>query len=238
MRLKPQALILPGLTAAASIALCYALRDSLPGAWPSNGMALGALGVTLLTSFKADLFAFEPVVTGGDMWWVRGNVAGNGPHLAAVLQFRNIGYESGVIEQVRLFVRQPHWAGPRVFEPVTELDPVALTRALGIVNKETTRAPFTHVALSAKEVSAHTILFAPSHLQNEPDPVFGPGTCSVEVYVDIAGQEAPRRVLEFEHTLVADTFVSYANDISQFLPKSRFNAGQLILGAKPATPAG
>jgi hypothetical protein len=236
MKLKLQVLVVPVTAVGAALAVSYALRNSVPGEWFTNGIATGAFLATAIAAYKEQIFAFEPLVTGGDVWWVRGAVAGNRPHLAVELQFRNAGYEGGVIEQVRLFVRQPQWTAPRVYEPVAVLDPVALTKSMGVVDKESLKHPFSSIVLGAKGAAAHTILFAPSHDAQQPDPAFSPGLCEVEVYLDVAGADSPTRTLSFSHTLVSDNFVSYDGGISQYLPKSRFNAAQLAAAAKPAQP--
>jgi hypothetical protein len=213
----------------ASLLVAYLIwHDAMGVDWPFRGLSLAAAVLSVVTAFRAEFFVFDPVVVGGSIWWVKGDISGNGPHIALPLQIVNRGYGEGVIEWLALTVKEKSWPRPYPFETVTDLDPQKLFAEMGNVNAASQKGPFTTAALGARSVASFTILFAPSDVPGQAIPTFGVGDYEFVCYLKVAGEDGPRAALEFSKDYKAENLERYKQGQTQFFPNTSYRVEAIV----------
>ncbi len=206
-------------------------------AWIPIGLSSAALALSAIAAFRAELFAFQPAVAGGDIVWLQSQPFSEEPKLALPLFLLNKGYGEGVLEWIALTVTGPRWATPIPFESVIEVDLEKVMANAGCFDVRSMRGQVTRLALAARAVIPKTIYFAPSLNPSEGPLRWSPGRHEFAIYVKTEDQRVPVQVLTFAFTFKPESFTEYRNGRTIVWPNTGYRRELLVPTLGPQVAA-
>jgi hypothetical protein len=181
--------------------------------------SLVALAVSLVSSFKNELFDFSLDVVAGELVLA----APTGPShnsLALVfpLSFLNLGYGEGVIEGLAVKAVFCKTGQAKLYTPVAEIDIEKFIQGRRRLHAENALGAFAPFPLHSKEVVKKHILFTQEeHNEKHPFSPWEAGTYRLEIYAKTSASKQAERVSVFEKEITQEMLDSYFSGNSQYL---------------------
>ncbi len=169
------------------------------------GISLLALFVSILSSFKNELFPF------------RLSIFSNMIHLVAVkpitpfpgksivvllpITFFNQGYSEGIIEEVELILTSEKSKIRTEYLPISEIDMVSFMQQMKGLNSSNTLGAFAGFLLEPKRAMRKNIVFSPMIEPGFPPVIWQPGVYSFEIFVKVYGEKENKKYFEIKQTI-------------------------------------
>jgi hypothetical protein len=173
------------------------------------GLSLLALIVSVLSSFKNELFPFRLSVYSNGLHLVTTAAlptrSGTSIGVLLPVTFINQGYAEGVVEYVALVIRTRKGGFKWDFLPVAEIDMKAFVQQNKGPNATNTLGFLVGFVLESKRALEKNILFAQKMQPDSSPLVWQPDEYTFEIYVKTLGERKPRRLFAFRQEIRENT---------------------------------
>jgi len=193
------------------------LVDALP-----LGISLLALIVSILSSFKDELFPFRLSVFADGLHLVKTPAVPPNPDMASIVillpvTFFNRGYSECVVQSIRLKVKGEKTGFEHDFLPSVEIDMgVFIQQKVGL-NASNTTGTFVGFLLESKRAVKKNIVFTPLIEKDKNNIlVWQPDVYCFELYVYNYGEKKSKKYFEFKQKIHSSDFKFLKNSNSLF----------------------
>jgi len=175
----------------------------------SNAVALGisiiALIVSILSSFKNELFPFELSVFTDRLHLVACEslppITGKSIVVLLPITFFNRGYSEGIIQEIKLFVKAKKSGIQKEFLPSFEVDMAAFIQQRKGLNASNSLGVFVGFLLEAKRAVKKNIVFGPK-VESGTSPYFWqPDIYTFEIFVQVYGEKEAKKYFELKQEI-------------------------------------
>lgn len=182
-------------------------------------LSLVALVVSLVSSFKNELFDFSLDVIAGNLILATPTAPShNSLALVFPISFLNLGYGEGVIEDLAVKAVLSQTGQAKLYTPFTEIDIEEFIQGRRRLHAENFLEAFRPFPLHSKEAVKKYILFTQAeHSERYPFSPWEAGTYRFEIYAKTSASKKAEKVSEFEKEITQEELDSYFSGNSRYL---------------------
>jgi hypothetical protein len=201
-------------------------KGGSPPFWIPIAISIIALSVSLISSFKAELFPSNIELIGGDVLLVELDPLSKQPVIpfAFSLGFLNRGYGEDIVEWVAVRAMNRDDGTVRLLTPLLEIDFQKFLQGRRVLRPEYMLGPFAPFAMQSKSSVTKTILFD-QELNNAKYKVtnWTPGNYQFQIFVKLASAPSSKPALTVEHRLTEQILNNYFSGTGSHLSDRNFD---------------
>jgi hypothetical protein len=183
------------------------------------GLSILAFFISILSSFREELFPFQLTVFADGLTLV---AAGSLPPASGItlmvllpITFSNIGYREGVIQSIKLVVKNEENKGHRDFLPGVEVDMALFMQQMKGINATNSVGNFAGFVLEPKKTIRKNLVFSARVDPEQKSFVWQPDTYIFELYAKVYGDKKFRKYFELKQKIASNALSMLATGKSK-----------------------
>lgn len=190
------------------------IKDSI-----AIALSLIALAVSLVSSFKNELFDFHlDIVTGELVLTSPTSPSHDSLALVIPLSFINRGYGEGIVENLAVKAVLIKTQETKLYTPIAEIDMVKFLQGKRKLHAENLLGSLSAFPMDAKAALKKFVLFSQAEdNENYPFSTWEAGKYRFEIYAKTSARREPRKLAEFEYEITQEIIDSYFSGSSHYL---------------------